>query len=274
MKSREEISVYEVNKPMSMDYPVVSPDYVVCINHGGTVDGYYDARKAQFNPHDIAIMYPNHMFVASSASSDYHATHIVVPQSIYVVLLNHFVHNGRFLFDEDPDFSLTQEQYADLMTLVESLKTILRSDSPKRIELQITMMEIIIETIYFYHSKNGVEPPQAKQRLSHRFYDAIIQNCTSHHDVAFYADLFCLSPKYFGEVIKRETGHNAHYWLSFYIVAKAKQMLLMNPDAQLMQVAEELGFRDLSSFSRFFKTATGLSPTEWRYAPVADVDME
>ena len=82
--------------------------------------------------------------------------------------------------------------------------------------------------------------------------------------MAYYADLCCLSPKHFSEVIRRETGISANTWISTYVTIRAKILLDSRPDCTVQQVSDVLGFSEQSSFARFFKKQTGMSPTEYR----------
>ncbi len=45
-------------------------------------------------------------------------------------------------------------------------------------------------------------------------------------------------------------------------LAKAEEMLTYS-EFNISMIAHELGFRDLYSFSRFFKSHTGISPREY-----------
>lgn len=104
----------------------------------------------------------------------------------------------------------------------------------------------------------------AKVQLSNRFYNAIIEHCHQHHDVQFYADLFCLSPKHFSSVVKQQTGQTAGYWIQHYLVIQLKQALTYEPETSIQAIANRFGFTEQASFARFFKKHTGVTPTEYR----------
>jgi AraC-like DNA-binding protein len=46
--------------------------------------------------------------------------------------------------------------------------------------------------------------------------------------------------------------------------AEAAARLLRDPEMTIQQIAEELSFADQSSFGKFFKKQTGLSPLKYR----------
>ncbi|MBR1427202.1 MAG: AraC family transcriptional regulator [Paludibacteraceae bacterium] len=63
---------------------------------------------------------------------------------------------------------------------------------------------------------------------------------------------------------------NTHYACSFfqlvnrYRIEEAKQLMTVNPDMKLSEIASRSGFSSPAVFSRTFARETGLSPVEWR----------
>jgi len=245
--------------------PIASPNYVIGICHKGRFEANYDYQHVVFNPRELAIVYPNHIVVPTLVSPDYKATIIDVPAPIFYSLLNHFISRDRFRYESAPSIPLSAEQYGNLMSLINAMRTIDSINFSIRRQMKMMMTEIIIEIMNHYHSL--IHPDGSDNNikiLSKRFFQAVIDHCNEHHDVAFYADLFHLSPKYFSTAIARETGHNALYWIQFYLTAKAKQMLYLQSDTPIKTISDQLGFNDFATFSRFFKHLVGIPPTEWR----------
>lgn len=72
-----------------------------------------------------------------------------------------------------------------------------------------------------------------------------------------------LSPNYFGDLVKRETGKTASEYIQLRMLDVAKQRLAAT-DAPVSEVAYSLGFEYPQHFTRYFKRMTSLSPTSWR----------
>ena len=74
-----------------------------------------------------------------------------------------------------------------------------------------------------------------------------------------------LSPHYFSDLLKEETGKTAKEHIDLFVIKKAK-IQLQNQALSISEVAFGLGFDYPNHFSKFFKSKTGLSPTEYRSA--------
>lgn len=81
--------------------------------------------------------------------------------------------------------------------------------------------------------------------------------------VAYFADKVNLSPGYFGDLIKKETGITAQEMISKHVVSMAKHRLTVsNEDISI--IAYDLGFQYPQHFSRLFKRIIGQTPKQFR----------
>lgn len=83
--------------------------------------------------------------------------------------------------------------------------------------------------------------------------------------VKYFADKICLSPNYFGDLIKKETGRTAQEYIQGKIMDVAKDMII-GSDKSVGEIAYSLGFQYPQHFSRVFKKHTGNTPNEYRHA--------
>lgn len=81
--------------------------------------------------------------------------------------------------------------------------------------------------------------------------------------VKYCAAELCLSPNYFGDLIKKETGKTALEYIQDKIIGIAKEQLLL-PSESISQIAYQLGFQYPQHFTRVFKKASGMTPNEYR----------
>ncbi|MCM1300776.1 MAG: helix-turn-helix domain-containing protein [Alistipes senegalensis] len=81
--------------------------------------------------------------------------------------------------------------------------------------------------------------------------------------VKYFADKICLSPNYFGDLVKQETGKTAQEYIQLKMIAVAKERML-DPAGTIKRIAESLGFQHPQHFVRFFKRQEGCTPKEFR----------
>ena len=83
--------------------------------------------------------------------------------------------------------------------------------------------------------------------------------------VKYFADKVFLSPNYFGDLIKKETGKTAQEYIQDKIIDLSKEMIA-GTDKTISQIAYNLGFQYSQHFNRLFKKNVGCTPNEYRRA--------
>jgi AraC-like DNA-binding protein len=81
--------------------------------------------------------------------------------------------------------------------------------------------------------------------------------------VAYCASELNLSPGYFGDLIKKETGKTAQEYIQSKVIEEAKERVF-DLNKSVSQVAFELGFKYPQHFTRLFKQRVGQTPNEYR----------
>jgi AraC-like DNA-binding protein len=77
------------------------------------------------------------------------------------------------------------------------------------------------------------------------------------------ADLLHISPKYLSSLLRTHTGQNTQHYIHEKLIERAKERISTS-NLSMSEIAYELGFEHLQSFSRLFKAKTRLSPLEFR----------
>jgi AraC-like DNA-binding protein len=81
--------------------------------------------------------------------------------------------------------------------------------------------------------------------------------------VTYCAEQLNLSPKYFGDLIKKQSGKSAQEFIQLKLIDAAKEKIF-DPTKSISDVAYELGFKYPAHFTRLFKQQVGHSPKEYR----------
>ena len=81
--------------------------------------------------------------------------------------------------------------------------------------------------------------------------------------VQYCADKLCLSPNYFSDLLKKETGSTALHFIHDKSIEIAKTELASTDDT-VNEIAYNLGFQYPQHFTRLFKKEVGYTPNEYR----------
>lgn len=98
-------------------------------------------------------------------------------------------------------------------------------------------------------------------RLLADYYEQQLQLKLGLPTVQYCADRLCLSPNYFGDVVKRTTGDTATNHIRRFVIRLAKNGL--SAGESVAQVADRLGFEYPQHFSRMFRRQEGITPSEY-----------
>lgn len=102
-----------------------------------------------------------------------------------------------------------------------------------------------------------------KEKLAFKFAMLVSEHCTTNREVAFYADKLCITPGYLSQVTQEVNGQGALEMIADHVEVGIKS-LLRDADLDIKDVARKAGFANQSSFSRFFRQQTGMSPSQYR----------
>lgn len=123
----------------------------------------------------------------------------------------------------------------------------------------------IIEVVTRRMPSVADEGPQNSRRLTYvrSFMSLVHEHHRRERSVAFYAGRLFISPKYLSLIIKEHTGHSAAQIIDNLVILEAKNLLRYS-GKNIQQVAYELNFPNQSSFGKYFKHLTGMSPSQYQ----------
>jgi AraC-like DNA-binding protein len=101
------------------------------------------------------------------------------------------------------------------------------------------------------------------EQILDNYFQSEMIHTTGLPTVRYCAEKLHLSPNYFGDLIKKETGKSAQENIQIKIMTIAKERIF-DKSKTLSEIAYELGFKHPQHFSRMFKNETGQTPTEYR----------
>lgn len=133
-----------------------------------------------------------------------------------------------------------------------------------------TNIELLLNYCLRFYERQFITREPMNRDLLMRF-ESLIDNYISSGKavseglptVKYCASELCLSPGYFGDLIKKETGNSAKSYIQLKVMDRAKENLL-DGSKSISQISYELGFQYPQHFPRSFKKVVGVTPNEYR----------
>ena len=178
-----------------------------------------------------------------------------------------------FKLDANVQLQLNEEQLAELIPLLERLHAYYNgSESDKLKYLFHYMSLVLLLARKWYAQKHTIEPEADKQvmlskafddLLEKHFFDIASQRAERLLAVTDFATKLHVSSNYLSDTVKRETGKTPTQIIKERTILEAKS-LLRNTRLTVSEVAYFLLFDDPSYFAKYFKAATGVSPSDFK----------
>ena len=137
-----------------------------------------------------------------------------------------------------------------------------KSASHETISLLVYLLQLELGILYHKYDPGLLVHPLGKHRLLASFLKLLARHHGTEHHIPFYADKLKVSGEYLSKMIKKITGRSAKYFIKQAIVKEA--MILLQGSSDIADIGQRVGFDDPSSFSRFFKRHTSMSPSAFR----------
>ena len=102
------------------------------------------------------------------------------------------------------------------------------------------------------------------ETLLDEYFDSDAPQREGLPSVRYFADRVFLSPNYFGDLIRKQTGVTASEYIQNKLIERAKEALLSSGKT-MSEIAYSLGFQYPQHLSRMFKRVVGCTPQEFRH---------
>ena len=127
--------------------------------------------------------------------------------------------------------------------------------------LEIFFIELLRQSSHPKNTTSNINS-YAQERLE-EFLELLETYIFTHKQVSQYTEMMNLSSYQLNEITKSTIGKTASALLTERIILEAKRYLLATPN-QVKDIADLLGYEDVSYFIRFFKKQTGHTPELFR----------
>lgn len=178
-----------------------------------------------------------------------------------------------FSYDSREALHLSESERQIVLDCFDKIDRELRHDIDKHTKnLIVRNIELLLDYCTRFYDRQFITRSDVNRDTLSRFEQLLDEYFrsgeASRHGlptVKYFADKVCLSPNYFGDMIKKETGKSAIEQIQLKLMNLAKRHLC-ETDLSVTEIAYRLGFQYPQHFSRLFKRFTGITPTEFRSA--------
>ncbi len=213
----------------------------------------------------MSILLPNQILEFTESSEDLEGM-VVLMSERFTDRLNIKVDFDLMqTFQSQRVIPLNEEALATMLQFCEMVKRLSQfPDHPFLMETAVNLTRaFFFGAGYFFHQRPETVAHSRGEQLVDGFLKLVQMHCRQERQLDFYAQELCISSKYLAATVKTVTGKTAGDWIEDYVMLEAKAMLT-NTDMTINQISDHLHFPDTSTFGKYFRRHTGLSPKEFK----------
>ncbi len=247
----------------------VFPHIILTLILSGSARAMYDMQVITHHKNDMTIILPGHIMHPLDCTDDFAYTMLFIsPKMLDDLRFQTFSHDHE-KFNYAPICSLTDEQAAHLLAIVDQLSIIAshtEEELPHRYQTLLAQLAVGYEFLNYYRRDQDRQWAENRHTdILNRFCDLVVKHYRESREVKYYAHLLNLTPKHLSKVIRMTTnGLSPVKWIEQYVVAQAKRLIETRATPTLQETAYLLGFSEPTSFYRFFKRVAGVTAKQYR----------
>ena len=249
--------------------------HLVIIVIQGSIDLIINGERHHFSKHTY-INLPTWADVYEiSYTDDFHAMVTATDNSVVEDIFrnrNPFPPDFRFSISHSLGGKITDQK--DVKTLQKDISNLIESLSNKnhRFAEEINyayfyiMLTDMANMMWNKYGEGGPSHHTEMKRsdsILKTFAELLSKHVMTEPSLDFYAEQLCISKQYLALIIKEKTRVTAGRIVAVMRTEVASR-LLRDPELTIQQIASKMSFADQSSFGKFFKKHTGMSPLRYR----------
>ncbi len=256
---------------MSMDF------YSIAIKRMSNVIIKYGQQPFDFNEGIMSFMSPNQVFTISLDNKNEE-----IKQSGWVVyihpdflwntpLAKTIKHYDFWSYSLHEALFLSEKEESTINNIIKNIQQEYHSNIDKfSKQIIISQIESLLNYADRFYHRQFITREKANHQILDRL-EELVSGYFNNDDlinqglpsVQYIAEQLHLSPKYLSSLLKVLTGQNTQQYIHEKLIEKAKEKL-STTNLSVSEIAYELGFEHLQSFSKLFKAKTNQSPFEFR----------
>lgn len=262
------VTIYEMNKETIIKSPVKLQNYHLIMLTEGNIEIDVNYRIFQMTGLSSLHLSAGDIIRKIKASDNVRGYHFVFSNEFHAEIRT--TRNSPInlqLKKEYPYQIFTEKEYDFLLQSVTRLITYINDTTHFHHALVIKneVHNLVLNISDKRRKEHGdkIYKADRQKMILERFKDLLNGHCEKQHEVSWYAEALTISADYLSKITKENDGRSARAWINEAIIAKAAS-LMHYADLNIKEISEKLNFTDQSSFGRFIRKNTGMSPKEFR----------
>ncbi|MDR0264764.1 MAG: helix-turn-helix transcriptional regulator [Sphingobacterium sp.] len=256
----DDIISFTVSSPLFSQEPKGMDFFSILLFESGSGTHTINSVEYPIQPHQLHMLHPGQVH-SWNIHGDVKIHAIFVSGKLVSRFGNYYVYPVEF-YKVNPVFNLSEEGYERLYyEFVGVIKEVEKKYSLREIvfsRLRIIAMIVSREA----ESKFIGDKMSTQDYQISRFILLVHGNFRSQRKVKFYAENLMITANYLNILCRKFLGMTATQFISQQIINEMKSEMLIS-NKSIKQIASEMNFIDLSTFSTYFKSNTGMSPSEY-----------
>lgn len=260
-------NIIDAIRPIPLiERPFVNTGFFVGICTDGTAKIRVNFSDYIFSKNSLLVVLPFSSLECKYKSTDFKLKMLYFPHKI--------VSNSAYYFNEYSfiskimRFKCFELGERDIVDFLEFYDFVVRQVKKLDVNLRTSFSEAFLKCFLIkvksIYGKQEVKVNNSSfGRITDGFAKVLIENYRREHDVNFYADKLCVTPKHLSFVVKKQSGYSASFWIKKMLLSEAK-FLLNETELNVFEISQKLNFPTASAFGRFFKKNEGVSPFKYR----------
>ena len=257
-------------------YPFRFDGFIIFFLRRGHFRVDLNLNTFELKEHSVLMVVPGNIVKLSSPVD----SRLVDTELIFALVSREFMSGIRFDFNkvfqeglhmwDNPCISLDGDDLKLAEDYFNLARTIVISHRNNKLEVMGSLLTSFLYVLVdFWMARLSVAQKQESRssarmnQVFERFIALVTEYHTTERGMAFYADKLCLTPKYLSKLVKQATGRSAPDWIDSFVILEAKNLLKYS-DKTIKEIVFALHFPNQSVFYKFFKTHTGMTPSQYR----------
>lgn len=258
-----------------LDKMELSPSYASSFVFAYVEDGkatyHVNSQTIEVEAGDVLVFSPRMLVGIGSYTSSFQVLMCHANIELTENLLTHTANSKRlsdhFIANTLPSLStsnssegcLTQDTFRMLKKI-----DLLDLQAEELQEMKVNLLKMLITLV-----SKMLDSTEKANACSHteiiygKFLALVSKNYHEHHSTKYYAEALHITPVYLARIVKQYSEKTVKEFI-LNLLFKDAEELLRHSDWEVSQIASHLGFIDIGTFSKFFKSRSGCSPSYFR----------